>query len=58
MNDFYTRIELADKLAKACGKYGLNTSIDGAYYIDTLDFGFSKKFGNNSYSDFYKRRYK
>ena len=52
MNDFYTRIELADKLAKACGKSGLNTSIDGAYYIDTLDFGFSKKFGNNSYSDF------
>lgn len=53
MKDFYTRIELADKLAKACGKSGLNTSIDGAYYIDTSDFGFSKKFGNNSYSDFY-----
>ena len=53
MNDFYTRIELADKLAKACGKSGLNTSIDGAYYIDTSDFGLSKKFGNNSYSDFY-----
>ena len=53
MDDFYTRIELADKLAKACGKSGLNASIDGAYYIDTSDFGFSKKFGNNSYSDFY-----
>lgn len=47
MNDFYTRIELADKLAKACGKSGLNTGTDGAYGIDTSDFGFSKKFGNN-----------
>lgn len=47
MNDFYTRIELADKLAKACGKSGLNKSTDGAYGIDTSDFGFSKKFGNN-----------
>lgn len=47
MNDFYTRIELADKLAKACGKSGLNRSTDGAYAIDTSDFGFSKKFGNN-----------
>ena len=48
MNDFYTRIELADKLAKACGKSGLNRSTDGgAYGIDTSDFGFSKKFGNN-----------
>ncbi len=35
MKDFYTRIELADKLAKACSKSGLNTGIDGAYYIDT-----------------------
>lgn len=48
MNDFYTRIELADKLAKACGKSGLNTGTDGAYGIDTSDFGFSKKFGNNN----------
>lgn len=47
MNDFYTRIELADKLAKACGKSGLNKTTDGAYGIDTSDFGFSKKFGNN-----------
>lgn len=47
MNEFYTRIELADKLAKACGKSGLNKSTEGAYGIDTSDFGFSKKFGNN-----------
>lgn len=47
MNDFYTRIELADKLAKAIGKTGLNKSTEGAYGIDTSDFGFSKKFGNN-----------
>lgn len=50
MKDFYTRIELADKMAKSCGKPRY-ACIDGAYYIDTLDFGFSKKFGNNnSYS--------
>ena len=50
MKDFYTRIELAEKMAKSCGK-SRNACIDGAYYIDTLDFGFSKKFGNNnSYS--------
>ena len=48
MKDFYTRIELADKLAKACGK-PRSACIDGAYYIDTLDFGFSKKFGNNNF---------
>ena len=47
MNDFYTRNELADKLAKACGKSGLNKTVDGSYAIDTTDFGFSKKFGNN-----------
>lgn len=47
MKDFYTRIELADKLAKAIGKTGLNKSTEGAYGIDTSDFGFSKKFGNN-----------
>lgn len=50
MNDFYTRIELADKLAKVIGKTGLNTGTDGAYGIDTLDFNFSKKFGNSSSS--------
>lgn len=50
MNDFYTRIELADKLAKVIGKTGLDAGADGAYGIDTLDFGFSKKFGNNSSS--------
>lgn len=50
MKDFYTRIELADKLAKSCGK-PRSEYIEGAYYIDTSDFGFSKKFGNNnSYS--------
>lgn len=47
MNDFYTRIELADKLAKACGKSGLNMTGDLTYGITTADFGFSKKFGNN-----------
>ena len=47
MKDFYTRIELADKLAKAIGKTGLNKSTEGAYGIDTSDFGLSKKFGNN-----------
>ena len=50
MKDFYTRIELADKMAKSCGK-PRSEYIEGAYYIDTSDFGFSKKFGNNnSYS--------
>lgn len=47
MNDFYTRIELADKLAKACGKSGLNMTGDLTYGITTADFGFSKKFSNN-----------
>lgn len=52
MKDFYTRIELADKLAKSCGyKSRHGCFLDDAYYIDTSDFGFSKKFGNNnSYS--------
>ena len=47
MNDFYTRIELADKLAKAIGKSGLNTGANQSYCITTADFGFSKKFGYN-----------
>ena len=50
MKDFYTRIELAEKMAKSCGK-PRSEYIDGTYCIDTSDFGFSKKFGNNnSYS--------
>lgn len=50
MKNFYTRIELAEKMAKSCGK-PRSEYIDGTYCIDTSDFGFSKKFGNNnSYS--------
>lgn len=47
MNDFYTRIELADKLAKTIGKSGLNSGVTNTVStITTQDFGLSKKFGN------------